>query len=196
MQTTTYTPFEPKAFASDNAVGVPGWYVAIVNHNNEINAAERLRTLGYDVYVASQTQLRQRANGRKVKVERLVIPSKIFIRCTERERRQIVTLPYIKRFMTNIAGSAAPGMHKPLVVIPPYEMYILQFMLGHTNRPVSINSGAFRKGERIRVVRGDLTGLTGEIFTDPEGAHQLTISLDILGYATVQIDPEDIEREN
>ena len=195
MQTTTYNPPAPKTSTSDDAVGVPRWFVAIVNHNNEINSADRLRALGYDVYVASQTQVRLRANGRKVKVERIIIPSKLFVRCTETQRRQIVNLPYIKRFMTNIAGSAAPGMHKPLVVIPPYEMYILQFMLGHTNRPVSIGTGAFRKGERIRVVRGDLTGLTGEIYTDPEGTHQLTVALDILGYATVQIDLQDVERE-
>lgn len=194
-QTTKYSVSAPKAPVSDDAVGVPRWYVAIVNHNSEIKSAERLQALGYDVYVASQTQLRQRANGRKVKVNRLVIPSKIFIRCTEAERRKIVTLPYINRFMTNIAGSAAPGMHKPLVVIPPHEIYILRFMLGHTDRPVSITQGAFRKGERIRVVRGNLTGLTGEIYSDPSGTHQLTIALDILGYATVEIDPSDIEKE-
>ena len=195
MQNATYPAFAPEAFAPDDAVGVSGWYVAIVNHNSEHNVADRLRDLGYDVYVASQVELRQRANGRKVKVNRLVIPSKIFIRCTEAQRRQIVALPYIKRFMTNIAGTAAPGMHKPLVVIPPYQMYILRFMLGHTDRPVHVVSGPYRKGERIRVIRGNLSGLTGEIHTDPAGSHQLTVSLDILGYATVQIEPQDVERE-
>ncbi|MDE6578590.1 MAG: UpxY family transcription antiterminator [Muribaculaceae bacterium] len=198
MQKAQYSSSAPKTTVSDDAVGVPQnkWFVAIVNHNNEHNAASRLKSLGYDVYVASQVQLRQRANGRKVKVDRLVIPSKVFIHCTEQQRRQIVTLPYVNRFMTNIAGTAAPGMHKPLVVIPPYQMNILQFMLGHAENPVSLVSLPYKKGEAIRVVRGSLAGLTGEIFTNPEGSEILTVSLDALGYATVKIEATDVERLN
>ncbi|MDE6299197.1 MAG: UpxY family transcription antiterminator [Muribaculaceae bacterium] len=184
----------PETNVADDAVGVPGrkWYVAIVKHNAELKAAEQLRRLHYHTYVASQEEVRIRKNGRKVKVQRIVIPSKIFIFCTEQERRQIVLLPYILRFMTNIAGTSAPGMHKPLVTIPPYQIYILRFMLGQAEAPVEIVSRPYRKGQPIKVVRGKLSGLTGEIHTAPDGSDSLIISLDILGYATVRIDAADI----
>lgn len=181
--------------SADDAVGVANrqWYVAVVNHNNELNVRQKLSALDYDCYVASQTEARIRKNGKRQMVERLVIPSKVFVHCTEPERRQLVTLPYINRFMTNPAANAAGPRH-PLAVIPGREMDRLRFMLGQSDTPVTLTSRPFVKGDRVRVVRGSLCGLEGEITNDPDGTHALIVGLNLLGYVKVSIIPTDVEK--
>lgn len=183
---------------TDDAGGVAEthWFVAIVNHNNELNVHRRLTAMGYDSYVASQQEMRERRNGRRVKVDRLVIPSKVFIRCTEKERRQIVTLPFINRFMTDIAGRPGEMLRRPMVVIPDREMRVMQFMLGYSDSPVSIVAAPLAKGTEVEVIRGSLKGLRGTISEAPDGTGTLTVCLDILGSARVNIDPINVAPVN
>lgn len=183
---------------ADDAVGVPEsqWYVAIVNHNNELNVFRNLTDRGYEAYVASQQELRQRASGRKVKVDRVLIPSKVFIHCTERVRREIVNLPYIKRFMTNPAGRLTAREQRPMVTVPDHEMEVMKFMLGYSDSPVSIVDSRLSKGTEVEVVRGSLKGLRGRISEEPDGSSTLTVCLDILGSARVSIDPVNVTPVN
>ena len=61
----------------------------------------------YEVYVPIQQEMSIRHDGKRKKVDRIVFPALVFIRCTDSVRRkEIVCLPYIKRFMVNIAGSS------------------------------------------------------------------------------------------
>lgn len=86
----------------DDAVGVTEakWFIAIVNNRSEKANAEKLTKMGIVNYVPVQDELRVWNNGKRVMVEKVMIPSKIFIHCTEKERREIVNLPFIFRFMT------------------------------------------------------------------------------------------------
>jgi transcription antitermination factor NusG len=178
-----------------DAVGVPDrkWFVAIVNHNTEKACAERIAKAGYECYLPTQEEVRVWKNGRRAKVVRVVIPTLLFIKCTERERLTIVTLPYIKRFMTNRAGSSADSTRKPMAVIPDRQIETLRFMLGNSDTPVSI-IGEYRKGDRVKVIRGSLRGLEGEVVQTSDGKSQLTVGIDFLGYARVDIDALDVER--
>ena len=179
----------------DDAVGVEksGWFVAIVNNRAEKAAKQRLDKMGYDSYVATQTVMRLWNNGRRAKVERVVIPSTVFIRCTEKERRHIVTLPFINRFMTNKAGGDSDASRKPLAIIPDSQIALLRFMLGNSDTPVTI-SQAYRKGDRVRVIRGSLCGLEGEVIRLGEGRSELIVCIDMLGCACLEVDPVNLER--
>lgn len=186
-------PAVPKGV--DDAVGVAEkyWFVAIVNHNSEISTSQKLSTQGYDTYVATQQEVRVWRNGRRAKVDRVVIPSLVFVRCTERERLAIVRLPYIFRFLTNKA--ATPGQFgRPVAIVPPRQMELLRFMLGHADRPVSITDRPYGRGDKVRVIRGSLRGLEGEVLSASDGSgSELLVRLDILGCAKVSIDPTDLE---
>ena len=179
----------------DDAVGVPGarWFVAIVNPRHEKSVSEKLRPAGIDTYVATQSELRVWANGRRKRIERVVIPSMVFVRCSERERRRIVTLPYICRFLVN-RSAGRDGLNRPVAVIRDSEIAKLRFMLGHSESPVSFVPTAFRVHDCVRVVRGGLRGLEGEIREDSDGTHTLLVSLSLLGGATVHIHPRDVEK--
>ena len=64
------------------------WFVAIVNHNSEKQSSEKLSKMGVVNYLPTQTEIRVWRNGRKSKVDKIVIPSTIFINCTEQTRKE------------------------------------------------------------------------------------------------------------
>ncbi|GFI53140.1 UpxY family transcription antiterminator [Duncaniella muris] len=175
------------------AVGVERrcWFVAIVKNNTEKMAHERLAKAGYESYLATQTLYRVWKNGRRAKIEHVVLPTLVFVRCSERERMQIVALPYINRFMTNKASGYSTA--KPLAVIPDKQIETLRFMLGQSDVPVTISERSFQKGDRVRVARGKLCGLEGEVVTTDDGHSELIVRIDILGCAKVMIEAVDIE---
>ena len=178
----------------DDAVGVEkaNWYVAIVNNRSEKVTAEKLSNEGYEAYVASQEEYRLWRNGKKKKIDRVVIPSMLFLHFNENESRSVVTIPYIYRFLTNKAGNPNK-FGRPVAIIPDKQMYQLKFMLGNSNSPVEFVDRMYAKGDKVRVIRGGLCGLEGDVITSQDGKSELWIRLDILGCAKVSIDPIDIE---
>ena len=131
-------------------------------------------------------------NGRKKKIEHVLIPAKIFIRLTEQERLEVVHLPYISYFLTDKAmATNAFGVH-PLAVIPDREMQMLRFMLCNADSPVDFVSTQFRAGDRIRIVRGALKGFEGEV-ARITGETYVFIRLSVLGSALTRVSPQDIE---
>lgn len=179
----------------DGAVGVSDakWFVAIVNPRHEKTVADKLQKINLETYVAIQQEVHQWANGRRKKVDRVVIPSMVFVKCSEQERRRIVTLPYILRFLVNRSGRA-DGLNKPVAVIGEAEMAKLRFMLGHSDSPVEFAPTQFRIHDTVRVIRGNLAGLQGEIRANSDGTHTLLVSLSLLGGALLHIPPQDVEK--
>lgn len=178
----------------DDAVGVPPgkWFVAIVNSRHEKTVAEKLEALGHSAYVAAQKEMRVWKNGRRKVVDRVVIPSVVFVNCTEKTRREIVNLPYIFRFMVNRSAESG-ALNKPVAVIPDNEIAKLKFMLGQSDYPVNFEPVSFKVKDNVRVIRGSLTGLVGEVVKESDGAHTLTVVIEHLGCAKVNIDAQDVE---
>ena len=179
----------------DDAVGVPDlkWYVAIVNSRHEKSVADKLQEINVESYVAIQKEMRIWKNGKRKLIDRVVIPSIVFVRCTEQTRREIVTLPFVNRFMVNRSAETG-GLNKPVAIISDDEIKKLKFMLGQSETPVDFTPIIFRVNDNVRVIRGKLRGLEGEIRQNSDGTHTLVVSLSILGGATVYIAPQDVEK--
>jgi len=179
----------------DDAVGVDKnyWFVAIVNHNSEKQSSEKLTQMGVINFLPIQTEIRVWRNGRKSKVDRIVIPSTIFIYCSEKRRKKIVDLPFIFRFMTNKAGTSNNHGNKPLAIISDCEIERLKFMLGQSDVPVKITDKPFRAGDRVRVIRGNLAGLEGEVMDLKNSKSELIVALDFFGCASLSIDTINLE---
>lgn len=178
----------------DGAEGVPGarWYVARVNSRHEKAVADKLMDINIMSYVATQKEMRLWKNGRRRVIDRVVIPSMVFVKCTESERRRVVTLPYIRSFLVN-RMAATDGLRAPAAVISEAEMQTLRFMLGQTDHQVEFTPAVFRANDTVRVIRGSLCGLTGRIRNNPDGTHSLTVSIPMLGGAIMHIDPREVE---
>ena len=184
----------PEAEGVGDAVGMERrhWFVAIVNHNSEKSSAARLTALGYECFVPVQEECRVWRNGRKARVQRVVIPSTLFVRCSESRRLQAAALPRVFRFLTDKAGGRNP-YGKSVAIIPDAQIDTLKFMLGNSDTPVEISERPYGRGDKVRVVRGSLRGLEGEVLTGSNGRSELIVGLDILGAATVSIDPVNLE---
>lgn len=185
----------PPAQKVDNAVGVSNrhWFVAIVGRNTEKACRERLTALGYESYVATQIETRVWRSGQKKQVERVLISNLLFIHVTERERREIVKLPYINYFLTDKAGHTNDFGRHPLAVIPDSQMEMLQFMLYHAESPVTFTPEPLHLGDHIRVIRGQLTGCEGYVTMEGNQTH-LVVRIDFLGSAQVTISPDNLEK--
>ena len=185
----------PPVHQSNDTAGVPNrrWYVAIVGRNTEKACRERLSALGYESYVATQMETRVWRTGQKKQVERVLISNILFIHVTERERLEIVKLPYINYFLTDKAGHTNDFGRHPLAVIPDSQMDMLRFMLYHADSPVSFTSEPLRLGDHIRVIRGQLTGCEGYVAKDGNQTH-LVVRIDFLGSAQVSISSDDLEK--
>lgn len=196
MDTTKSADFEATVPSGvDEAVGVPGrkWYVAIVKNNTEKSTSEKLERLGYSTYLATQREARIWRNGKRVMVDRIVMPTIVFVKCTEDERKEIVYLPYVNRFMTDRAGNSQATKSKPLAIIPDSQIELLKFMLGNSDTPVEISSRRFRKGDKVRVARGKLKGLEGEVVDLKKDKTELVVGLDYFGCAKLTIETINVE---
>lgn len=183
----------PSGVGSAVGVAKSNWFVAVVKNNTEKAVLERMLKLGYECYVPIQKEIRIWRNGKRAIVDRVVIPSLVFIHCTEAVRRDVVSLPFIIRFLTNRAGSSPEGLNKPLAIIPDSQIRTLQFMVGNSDTPVTFTPCIYRQGDKIRVIRGNLKGLEGEVQVVDERHSELSVVIGLLGSAKLTIDTVDVE---
>ena len=191
-----------------DAVGVPdaqetapheklqrSWFVAFVNHNTEKAVRERLEKLGYEAFVASRDEVHRWRNGRRKKVDVVVITSLVFIRCTEKERRFIVNFPFIKAFLVNKAGKLNSYGGRPLAVIPDRQMDMLRMMLGKSDAPVHFAPSHFSLGDTVRVEGWGEDAFIGQVVRIPgDSANYVGIRIDNLGCAYMEIAPDRLEK--
>lgn len=188
--------FVTAASVADDAVGVetPRWFIAIVGNRAERKSSETLQASGYETYVAGQREKHVWKNGRSKEVDRIVLPSLVFVRTTESDRKKrLAFLPCVRRFVTDPARRAEPGAPAPAAIVPDREMETLRFMLERAESPVSIEEKPLRVGNRVRVTSGRLLGLEGIVRRTDSGRSRLYVALDILGCASVEIDRNLLE---
>lgn len=182
----TQTP----AIVADDAVGLPRWYVAYVGTRAEKAVRDRLISLGYEAYAATQWEVHVWRNGRKKKIERPVITHYVFIRLTEQQRAVVVTMPEIHYFLVNKAGAANEyGRHLP-AVIPDSQMQMLRRMLGQTDSTVRFATSGFAVGDAVHIMvgGGDLEGRVVRIPGDQ--ARYIGVRIDQLGCAYMEVSPD------
>ena len=180
----------------DGAVGVEKayWYVAIVNNNSERSIASKLSEdkwkNTYECYVPVQHEERVWKNGRKNKIDRVLLPAMLFLKCTEKDRKEILQYGYIKNFMKDYT-KGSKGSY-PIAIIPEVQMNELKEMVDKANSPVTIVSGNFHLGDKVQVVAGALTGLEGKILVEPKGTY-LVVEINSIGYAMVQVNQNEVK---
>lgn len=172
------------------------WFVAIVHNRSEKLCANRLDKLGVENYVPIQKEMHQWKSGARKMVERIVLPAMVFIRTTERDRKStVVKLPYIKRFMPNRSCTSNAYGRSPVAVIPNDQIDRLKFILGNSDAPVEFEPVSYRLGDKVRVARGGLMGMEGNIVECPDGENAyFAIRVDFLGLAKVKIARGDLEK--
>lgn len=174
-------------------VGEIHWYVGIVNNNTEKSTSEKLLRMGVEAYVPIQREEKVWKNGRRAIIDRVVIPSIVFVHCSDARRKEILNWSIVNRFMVNKAGGKSGALSKPLAIIPDVQMENLKFMVGRSESPVVISEKPFRKGDIVKVIKGNLMGLEGEVMDLSNDQTELVVTLEFFGCARLKIDRKNVE---
>lgn len=161
------------------------WLAAYVRLYHEKKTCDRLRSMGIECFLPIQEELHQWSDRLK-KVERIVIPMMIFVRVGPEERSEPLSLSAVSRYMV------LRGEHTP-AVIPDQQMEQFRFMLDYSKEAVELCSTALAPGEKVRVIKGPLAGLEGELVT-VSGKSKIAVRLNMLGCAQVDMPQGFVER--
>ncbi len=184
---TAFTPEDSIADVTIDREAYPKhWYVARVQIKCEKKSAQRIASLGHETFVPVQEEIHQWSD-RKKRIERILIPLVVFFRTDRAGAKQVERLSFVYDLLK------APGETTP-AIIPDEQIDRFKFMIGNCDSDITIESTPIAAGDEVIVVRGSLKGLQGRAMTSSDGKSKICISLDILGCASVEIKPSDIEK--
>lgn len=161
------------------------WYAARTQMNCERKAVNIIKDVISDSYIPVQEEIHQWSD-RKKKVQRLVIPMVVFVKMDKSIANNIHGKSCFLGLMRN------PGAIKPSY-IPEEQILILKFMLENSDNPVSIETMPMQVGDKVRIVRGGLKGLEGNVLIHKDGTSSVVVRLDVLGCAKVNINSSELE---
>ena len=154
------------------------WYVALVRMHHEKKVSEYLNKVGIENFVPVQKEIHQWSDRRKL-VESVLLPMMVFVHADPRERMEVLNFTTVSRYMV-MRGESTPA------VIPDDQMARFRFMLDYSEEAICMNSSPLARGEKVRVVKGPLTGLVGEL-VNVDGKSKIAVRLNMLGCACVDM---------
>ena len=176
----------PSAHGTDDGEALPKrWVAALVQMNSEKKVAAKLDKLGVENYVAVQREIHLWSD-RKKKIDRVVIPMVVFVRLSKIDEDAFRRLSFILKFITY------PGAKELATPIPDEQIEKLKFLLHHADNPVQVVD-QLKAGDKVRLIRGPLRGLEGELSYIENNKPIVAIRINGLGYACVNVDKTNIE---
>ena len=160
------------------------WLAAYVKMHHEKKVQERLTAQGIQSFLPIQTETRQWSD-RKKKVDRILIPMMIFVYVNPQEQLQVLQTPSVMHYMV------LRGEHTP-ATIPSSQMEQFRFMVERSESAVHFDTSALQLGKEVHVIDGPLKGMTGKL-AKIKGKTTIAISLDTIGYATVEMEASYVE---
>lgn len=160
------------------------WIAALVKVRNEKAVGKKLKDLHIENYVPTQLEYHQWSD-RKKKVERIVIPMIVFVRTDKVTEKQLITYSFINKILSY------PGQRN-FAAIPDNQIERLKFMLKQSEALIEMHDRIFKTGEFVRIVRGPLKDLEGELCRVQAEKPMVAVQIECLGYACVCIEKSDI----
>ena len=170
--------------------GKEKWYIAECRPTREKTIRTLLEKAGYQVYVASRTEEKVYKSRNHYKKETVVIPGMVFVRTEENKLMHIMLeYPSVYRFMLN---RTAKG--HPFAYVPQSEMLQLQYILGYAENPVLLTTEQLKVGQKIKVMRGPLTGLEGWFYKEGRNSYVLIkVTMGKNHYVYTEVSQDDIQ---
>ena len=112
-------------------------------------------------------------------VTSVLLPMMVFVHADPKERMEVLSFSTVSRYMV-MRGESSPA------VIPDEQMARFRFMLDYSEESISMNSSPLARGEKVRVIKGPLTGLVGEL-VNVDGRSKIAVRLNMLGCACVDM---------
>ena len=107
------------------------------------------------------------------------LPMMVFVHVNPKERKEVLSFSTVSRYMV-MRGESNPA------VIPDEQMARFRFMLDYSKEAVCMSSSPLARGEQVRVIKGPLSGLVGELVS-VDGKSKIAVRLNMLGCACVDM---------
>ena len=159
------------------------WYVAYTMSKAERKVKERLDKAGMENYLPLQSVTRL-WNDRKKQVIVPVIPGCIFVRVSAQDISKVSMMQGVS-FLLKEAGQLASVSNE--------QMDAFKCVVEHAGSFVEFASTGFQPGVSVRIIRGQLKGLVGEL-VDCQGHNKLMLRICGLGYALVAVPADYVEK--
>ena len=130
------------------------WYVAHTRVNQELWIKKKLDELGIENFLPQEEQVRETPLGRKT-IRVLLIHGMIFIHTDKATSFSLINglnILYLKDI---------EGRHS--LIVPDKQMHDFMFLLDFSPSGVEVLNKNLKRGDRVRVIKGPLQGLEGEL---------------------------------
>jgi transcription antitermination factor NusG len=161
------------------------WYAARTQMNCERKAENEFKSIAKETYLPTQEEIHQWSD-RKKKVQRIVIPMILFVKLNKDDVHNLHRSQHFYGFIGHDRHDTSPAP------IPDKDIETLRFMLGQSDAKVSIEQIPIKLGDKVKVIRGSLKGLEGNVLYISEIESYLCVKLDILGCPKIKINTSDI----
>jgi transcription antitermination factor NusG len=161
------------------------WYAARTQMNCERKVEKEFKDIAKETYLPTQEEIHQWSD-RKKKVQRIVIPMILFVKLNSKDANNLHRNQYFYGFVGTNRHDTRPAP------IPDKDIETLRFMLLHSDSPVSIEPTPLKLGAKVKVIRGNLRGLEGNVICNHNSSH-IVVALNLLGCAKVAIDLSSLE---
>lgn len=171
------------------------WYIAECKETRERTLRTMLQKDGYEAYVASQVEIHVYKSRNRRKVEKILLPCRVFIRTTAAHLNDLLqTYSSIYRFQLNRAGTSDKYGHKPFAYIPDEQMQQLQYVLGQAENPVFFTVDNLQFNQKVRVMRGVLAGIEGWFWQKGSTSYiVIKVEMGISNYVYTEVPIEDVQ---
>ena len=163
------------------------WYVAHTRVNQELWIKKKLDELGIENFLPQEEQVRETPLGRKT-IRVLLIHGMIFIHTDKATSFSLINdhglnIVYLK----DREGRCS-------LIIPDKQMEDFMFLLDFSIDGVEVLNKDLKRGDRVRVIKGPLLGLEGELVR-LKGHKRVVIRLDgVASIATSYIPSSFLEK--
>ena len=132
------------------------WYAAKVKYQTERKMKSWLDEQTIENFIPFRTVWVER-NGRKIKRVRPIVPGLLFIRANFQTACALPGESRIRMFfLRNLENNQ-------YLVVPDKQMQDFMFLLDFSESAVKIENANLKRGDRVRVIKGDFTGIEGEL---------------------------------
>jgi len=159
----------------------PRWFAVYTKYKSEKEVARRLARKGIECYVPINRVVREYTRKRKI-VELPLINCYIFVRILKSQYVPVLETEFVSKFI---------HFAKDLVSIPEEEINLLKRVCQEYGE-IETEEIAFRVGQPVEIVGGNLTGVKGTMVSDL--GKNFLLELEYIGIGLrIEVDPRFIK---
>lgn len=163
---------------------IPAWYVLHTKSRFEQVVNEGLLKKSHDVFLPMIT-VASRRKDRKKMIRVPLFPGYIFVKSDLHPHHHL-------DIVKTVGAVKLVGDKQGPISVPDETIQSLHIMVA-SDKPITTGS-AFSRGDRVVVVNGPFTGVTG-VFERYHGTDRIVVYIEALGqFAAVEVDVDDVER--